>query len=184
MDLANAFGKVNRKILWGKLYREGLPTQTIYRIKQGHQNTTLRYKDNGEDGPAIQNNIVAPQGSALSALLFIIYIDDMRHDYQATNAPQQLPKRNAIQTNPQIHYRQTLTRMEGAKTEQLKSQGTEKQPPKQHKPKISHEMEAPGNEIIFADGTNIIAEHDTPEKLVQKPLNYHQIALTRQLSIQ
>ena len=51
--------------------QKGLPISTIKHIGQGHQNTTLRSKDNANYGPTVMNNVGLPQGSELSALLFI-----------------------------------------------------------------------------------------------------------------
>ena len=36
-DLPNAFGTINREILWTVLYEQGLPVNPIRIIKMGHQ---------------------------------------------------------------------------------------------------------------------------------------------------
>ena len=93
MDLAKAFGCVNRRLLWATLYKKGIPITTINHIKQGHLNTTIRCKDNGKYGIPVKYNIGVFQWSALSALLFIIYLGDVMHDYQAMSDQQHLPQR-------------------------------------------------------------------------------------------
>ena len=85
MDLTKAFGKVNRTLLWTTLYKKGLPIEMINRIRRGHKNTTLAPKLKNKYGKATENNVGAFQGSAISALLFIIYQDDVMEDYDALN---------------------------------------------------------------------------------------------------
>jgi len=72
MDLSEAFDTINRTQLWTSLYKKGLPLENITQIRQGHQKTNLCAKHKGQYGPQIQNNVGAFQGSAISALLFII----------------------------------------------------------------------------------------------------------------
>ena len=65
--------------------QKGPPIDMITHIRRGHQNTTLIPKTKGEYGQATTTNFGVSQGSAISALLFIIYHDDMKEDYQALN---------------------------------------------------------------------------------------------------
>ena len=76
---------------------------TIQHIKQGHRNTTLRCKDNGQYGPLVTNNFGASQGSAIIALLFTIYLYDVMKDYRAMSDNLNLPQRTAIQAAAQTH---------------------------------------------------------------------------------
>ena len=46
-------------------------------------------KSHNQYGPPVINNIGVYQGSAISALLFIIYLGDMMEDYDAVNANKQ-----------------------------------------------------------------------------------------------
>ena len=85
LDLSKAFDTINRELLWAALYRKGLPIGLIKTLRIGHENTTLRVKINGDLGRNIENNTGVFQGSPLSALLFIIYLDDMMEDYEALN---------------------------------------------------------------------------------------------------
>ena len=92
MDLTKAFDKVNRTILWTTLYKKGLPIDMITHIRRGHQNTTLMPKTKGKYGEETTNNVGIFQGSAISALLFIIiYQDDMMDDYDALSQEATLP---------------------------------------------------------------------------------------------
>ena len=85
LDLSKAFDTINRKLLWTALYRKGLPVQLIQTLRKGHENTKLRVKNCGNLGDHIKNNVGVFQGSPLSALLFIIYLDDMMDDFEALN---------------------------------------------------------------------------------------------------
>ena len=95
MDLSKAFDTVNRTQLWTTLYKKGLPIELITHLRRGHQNTKLVAKLNGEYGKPQDNNVGVFQGSAVSALLFIIYLDDMMEDYQALNQKSNLATRKA-----------------------------------------------------------------------------------------
>ena len=163
MDLTKAFGCVNRKILWTTLYKAGLPIQLIKHIRQGNQNTVLRCKDNRTYGAPIQNNVGVFQGSALSAILFIIYLDDMVQDYQARN-DQQLPQRTSIQTSPATHTNNLIQQV----NDEQKSPKTAKHGTQHNAENMQnntrnkeHGKTAREDEIIYADDTNIITKHGT-----------------------
>ena len=99
MDLSKAFDTINRTLLWATLYKKGLPAGTIRRIRRGHQWAKLAPKYRGSYGEANYNNIGAFQGYAISAILFIIYLDDMAEDLAALNRHTILPMR-VIQDRP------------------------------------------------------------------------------------
>ena len=80
MGLSKAFDAINRTQLWATLYKKGLRLETIVQIRQGHQNTQLCAKNQGKYGPLAKNNVGVFQGSALSAPLYIIYLDDVMQD--------------------------------------------------------------------------------------------------------
>ena len=103
MDIAKAFGDVNRVLLWATLYKCGIPITAIQHIRGGLPKTILRHKENRTYGTPITNNVGVFQGSAISALLFIIYLDDVMQDYQAMNDNAQLPRRPTIQPSLQMH---------------------------------------------------------------------------------
>jgi len=128
LDLSKAFDTVNRELLWTALYRKGLPIGLIKTIKQGHENTKLKVKINGNLGGYVENNIGVFQGSPLSALLFIIYLDDMMDDYEALNDLCNLRSRienrmhnNEKATNEQI---QTLKNRRNAANDNENKNGT------------------------------------------------------------
>jgi len=85
MGLTKAFDKVNRTIMWTTLYKKGIPIEMITHIRRGHLDTMLLPKTKRIYGKPTENNIGVFQGSAISALLFIIYQDDMMQDYEALN---------------------------------------------------------------------------------------------------
>ena len=72
MDPPKAFGAINRTLLWTTLYKKGIPEETIRHIRRGHHGTRLAPKYRGRYGEAKANNVGVSQGSAISALLFVI----------------------------------------------------------------------------------------------------------------
>jgi len=101
LDLSKAFDTINRTQLWATLYKKGLPLETIAQIRQGHKNTKLCPKHQGRYGDLQTNNVGVFRGSAISALLFIIYLDDMMQDLQALNHKNELPMRIRTQRQPE-----------------------------------------------------------------------------------
>ena len=110
MDLSKAFDAVNRTILRTSLYKAGIPIQTILHIRRGHTNTTLQSKYNKQYGGEINNNIGVSQGSAASALLFIIYLQDMMDDFHALNYLHKIPYRETKQRDEQSKINTLLTK--------------------------------------------------------------------------
>jgi len=109
MDLSKAFDTVNRDLLWTALYRKGIPLDLILATRKSHENTRLKVKLNGELGPNVTNNCGVFQGSPLSALLFIIYLDDMMDDVNALNDNCKLHPRVATARSDTLIQKQTLT---------------------------------------------------------------------------
>ena len=103
MNLSKAFDCVNRTTLWTTLYKAGLPMQAIQNTQQGHQGAKLQRNDSGTYGAPEQNNVGVFQGSALSSILFIIYLGDMMQDHQSLNGQMKLPKRYSIHTREEMH---------------------------------------------------------------------------------
>jgi len=101
MGLTKAFGTINRTQLWTTLYKKGLLLENITQIRTGRQQTMLRAKHQGTYGPRQLNNKGVFQGSAISALLFIIYLDDMMEDYKEINYQAKLPTRMVMQRVPE-----------------------------------------------------------------------------------
>ena len=110
MDLSKAFDTVNRTILWTALYKTGIPIQTILHIRRGHANTTLQSKYNKQYGKKIYNNIGVAQGSAVSALLFIIYLQDMMDDFHALNYLRKIPYSETNQRDEQTETNTLLAK--------------------------------------------------------------------------
>ena len=74
MGIPKAFGAINRTPLWEALYKKGAPEETIKHISRGHQGTRLSPKHNGKYGHPRGNDIGVFQGSAISAILFIMWM--------------------------------------------------------------------------------------------------------------
>ena len=80
-DFSQAFGNIERDILWTKLYGSGLPKRYVQQLKMGHDGNKLLPKCEGFIGKQEANNKGALQGSPLSATLFIIYDEQMMMQY-------------------------------------------------------------------------------------------------------
>ena len=85
-------------MLRATLARTGLPREWIREIRAGHTNNTLRPKIQGQLGGKIKNDKGVFQGSPLSALLFIIYQNEMMEEYQELCDAQ-------LRTQPQLKIR-------------------------------------------------------------------------------
>merc|ERR1711990_1206622 len=64
------------------LAKKGIPEYILKLIYIAHKNTTLAPKQKNQIGKTIKNNNGCFQGSPLSALIFIIYADEMMEDYE------------------------------------------------------------------------------------------------------
>ena len=108
MGLSKAFDYVNRNTLRATLFKAGLPIRTIKNIQQGSQGAKLHCKDNGTYGEPVINNVGVFQGSALSALLFIIYLDDITQDHQILNDRMHRPRRYFLQPKEAARAKQLI----------------------------------------------------------------------------
>ena len=99
MDLSKAFGAINRTLLWTTLYKKGIPEEMIKHIRRGHTGTKLAPKYKGKYGKLNESNIGVFQGSEISALLFIIYLDDVMGDLEALSRRTNLPIITAMGRN-------------------------------------------------------------------------------------
>jgi len=96
-----AVGEVNRTLLRTTLYKKGIPLETIKRIRRGNKDTKLLPKTKNKYGKATLNNTGDLQGSAIGAMLFIIYKDDMVEDYNAINQEAQIPQKHTHKSEQQ-----------------------------------------------------------------------------------
>ena len=110
MDLSKAFGAINRAQLWTTLYKKGIPLETIVHIRKGHRDAMLRAKHQGKYGDASKNNVGVFQGSAISALMSIIYLDDAMEDYEAINHKAKLISRQQIIRDTDMETKQLAQR--------------------------------------------------------------------------
>ena len=99
-------------------------------------NTTHKARTNRNHTPSktqqtirgkINNNIGVFQGSATSALLFIIYLQDMMDDFHALNYLQKIPYRETKQRDEQSKVNTLLTKLQQQKQSQLISTTGDKQ---------------------------------------------------------
>ena len=67
------------------MYKKGIQTELINHIRQGRKGTKFAPEYRGKYGEPSENNIGVSQGSAISAILFIIYMDDVMEDNEALN---------------------------------------------------------------------------------------------------
>ena len=77
MDTPEAFDAVSRALLMTALYKRGLPEETIKQIRRGRQGKRLAPKYKWSYGVPKENDKGGFRRSAISAILFIIYLGDM-----------------------------------------------------------------------------------------------------------
>ena len=183
MGLSKAFDCVNRSTLWAALYKTGLPIHTIQNIQEGHDGATLRCKDDGKYGAQINNNVLVFQGSSISAILFIIYLDDMTQDRQSLNGMMQLPRRYCTQPQEEVHANPLLTYIAGTtRPENDVQQKIASAETSTHDPTM-HETIARADEIIYAGDTCMIAEQDAITQISRKLINYSKVTHSRNVNI-
>ena len=100
MDLTKAFDTANRTMLWETLYTKGLTIDQILHKGRGHRKPQLMIERQFRYGPLVGNNIGVFRGSAISDVLFIIYLDDMAEDCDALGKLQ-MPLRHVKQRRTQ-----------------------------------------------------------------------------------
>ena len=183
MDLSNAFDCVNRSTLWTTLYETGLPISTIQNIQQGRQGATLRCKDDGAYGAQINNSVGVFQGSALSALLFVIYLGDMTQGRQSLNDMMQLPKRYSTMAKEEVHTNQLITHIAGTTMpgDDVQKQSTSAETTTNDP--AMHETQATEDGIIYADDTSMITELDAITQISRKLVNYSTATRSRDVNI-
>ena len=157
MDISKAPDCVNRSTLWVALYKAGIPTQAMQNIRQGHQSTKLQRKDAGTYGEPIRNNVGVFQLPALSALLFIIYLDDVVQDLQSLNDLMQLPKRQSNQPEEEVRAKQLLTRIARITKPETEILTTDTVAKTTTQDTIEQEKAARADEVIYDDDANVIA---------------------------
>ena len=109
LGLTKAFGAVNRAALWTSLYKTGLPTHKIPRLRRGRKNTKLQVKRNKQYGAEIDNNLCGcSRIRSKRAQLFSVCTDGAMEDYQA------------LSYNWPIPYRTIKHRTEGHKTKTIR----------------------------------------------------------------
>ena len=99
MGLSEDFGSINRTQLWTTLYMKGLPLETITLIRKGNQSAAICTKLQGKYGGEVVNDAGAIRVSAISALLFIIYLYYTMGDYRAVNRKAEISIRTTLQWN-------------------------------------------------------------------------------------
>jgi len=65
--------------------KKGAPVEQIPNIRRGRQSTQHVEKHRGQYGEPVKNNVGVSQWSEISAIRFVIYLDDMMEDYAAMN---------------------------------------------------------------------------------------------------
>jgi len=133
--------------------------------------------DAGTYGGPIHNNVGVSQESALSALLFIIYLGDMTQDRQSLRDQMQLPKRYIAQPEEEIRTNQLLTYIE--RKTKPETTATEGDSPAQISTRDPTKQEtiSRADEIIYADDANMITGKDTAPQLSKKLQNYSTVAI-------
>merc|ERR1712112_55555 len=107
MGISRSFGTINRTQISASLYKKGLPLETSLQIRQCRKETALCAKHQGRYGRLQRGSVGVSQDSALSALLFIIYLDGMMQDNQAIDHNDRPPMRIKIQRRPETDIADT-----------------------------------------------------------------------------
>merc|ERR1711915_739189 len=81
MDLTKAFDKTNRQLLFNVLMKKGIPIEMIRLVIKTQRNTELQAREKNKLGKKLEINRGIFQGSPLSALLLIIYTDQMMKEF-------------------------------------------------------------------------------------------------------
>ena len=76
LDLSKAYNRVNRTKLWNKLAKLNTPKYIIDSIKSTYENHTETYKIGSETIIPEPHTQGLKQGSVLSPILFIIYVNE------------------------------------------------------------------------------------------------------------
>ena len=130
------------------------------------------------------NNIVGVfRGSALSATLFVIYLDDMTQDHQSLNDSMHLPRRYCIQPREEIHTQQLIQYI--ARTTKPETTTQPEKPATEttmQEPQTQETLER-ADAYVYADDTNLVAEQDTAPQIAQKLENYSTVTESRHVGI-
>ena len=78
LDFSKAYDKVWRERLYGRLLDSGVPIHYVLWIKGFLTNRLAKVRINGETGGSVLLRQGLPQGSVLSPLLFLFFIDTLR----------------------------------------------------------------------------------------------------------
>jgi len=99
-------------------------------------------------------------------------------DYQAMNDLRKLPRRTTLQPSPETHSEHLIelahrkTKANASNVNNRKTPPNKEQKEKQTKEPTLQERLMREDEIIFADDAKVITDHDKPEQIAQKLLNY------------
>ena len=95
----------------GRSLEKRIPHRNDNASKKRTQKTQLSEKINGGYGKSHMGNVGGFQGSAVRAIIFTIYLDDMLEDYQALSRHMQLPTRQEKQRSAQSGTKELLNRI-------------------------------------------------------------------------
>ena len=101
MDLSKAFGAISRTLLWTTLYKKDLSVDLTLHIRRGRKQTKLMAKTQGRYGKLVDNYVGVFPGSAISALLPAIYLDDMVGNYASLNYQHSMIAKHAQERAPE-----------------------------------------------------------------------------------
>ena len=160
IDLSKAFDRMNRQKMLTILAEKGLPAELIRIIHIMHKNTKLQPKQSNRLGQKIYNNNGCFQGSPLSALVFVIYADEMMNRYEQELKKQRGNAKNASTEN--INIRSENAEKEWTRhklNEKTKHEGKQKDAPDEpkvfkhfaSKKTIKQELD----HLEYADDTNL-----------------------------
>lgn len=85
MDFSQAFDRMDRRILWYKLFNSGVSNKLLSMIQSIYSIVKLRIRTNGITSCAFDNYTGVKQGEPLYPLLFIFFINDIAEDLRNDN---------------------------------------------------------------------------------------------------
>ena len=85
LDLSKAFDMIDRKTVYERLTKVGIPRKIIRLIKNMYSKTKVRYKTDNKHTKYIQTKKGVPQGDPLSTIIFNLVINPMLRELEKAN---------------------------------------------------------------------------------------------------
>ena len=77
IDFSNAYGRINRELLWHKLSKMGISGRFLASLQSLYKNVKYTVRVNGQQTDWFEVNCGLKQGCILSPMLFNLFINDL-----------------------------------------------------------------------------------------------------------